>query len=68
MYKELRLVCCYLDNETWESCDATATYEIIHGRSPDDYTHTCNEHIFEMLTDASHHELITLPEQEKEIA
>lgn len=37
--------CCFIP------CDAGADYEIIDGRTPDDYTHACVEHVGHLLRD-----------------
>ena len=43
------LMCCHID------CDAEAGWEIISGRTVDDYTHACTKHVGELLRDAPQH-------------
>lgn len=46
--------CCYI------GCEEMANWVIYHGDypGPDDYTHSCNEHIPDMLTDEKWHSLV----------
>lgn len=37
--------CCYI------GCKKQAEWQLIHGRSPDDYTESCTEHVGHLLTD-----------------
>lgn len=42
-------------------CDKEATYEIRDGSGYEDYVHSCLEHIPDLMTDAPHHEITSLP-------
>lgn len=46
--------CCKVE------CRKLAEYEIWHGSKPDEYTHSCMEHIPDLMTDARRHEICTL--------
>jgi len=43
------LMCCEA------TCEKPAEWEIVHGASYDDVTHSCEGHVWEMLTDAKKH-------------
>jgi hypothetical protein len=48
------LTCCQID------CVKEAEYEIVWGDKPDEFTHSCSEHLSEMLTDARLHTIVKL--------
>lgn len=53
--------CCIPDQENLdEGCPAPAKWIIVHGDLPDEYTHSCTEHIGELLTDAPEHRIYPL--------
>lgn len=46
--------CCKL------GCKEQAKWEIWHGNTPDDYTHSCTKHIGDLLTNAYKHSIYAL--------
>lgn len=42
-------------------CSRDAEWEIVHGLTTDDYTHSCSAHLGEMMTDAVSHEVHRAP-------
>ncbi len=48
------------------TCENPAEYEIWHGSKPDDYTHSCLEHIPDLLTDAQTHRIDFIGRQRME--
>lgn len=56
MAKDEVLTCCYMETaELASACDAPAEWEIRHGYGPCDYTHSCELHVWKMITDAPKH-------------
>jgi hypothetical protein len=52
----MKLHCCYMSGKTLDTaCIKPAEWEIVHGCSTDDVTHSCSEHLGEMMTDAPVH-------------
>ena len=46
--------CCKL------GCEKDAEFEITHGPRHEDYTHSCLEHIPDLMTNAPRHEIVAL--------
>jgi hypothetical protein len=45
-----RLFCCRVDPDDGEPCGADGEiFELIEGRGPDEYTHSCRAHVGEAL-------------------
>ena len=47
-----KIQCCFIHPETGGHCGAPAAYEMHFSRDPMDFTHACEIHVGEMLTDA----------------
>jgi len=43
--KEVASWCCYINPVTERACMEDATFSLIYGSSPDDYTHSCDYHV-----------------------
>jgi len=53
--------CCFIPDQTHKEkrCTNNTTFEIWYGENPtpDDYSHSCDEHLVEMLDDSKHFEI-----------
>jgi len=58
---ERKPYCCVI------GCENDARWEIQHGINPDDYTHACDHHISDLLTDAYEHRIIRLNWEESDV-
>lgn len=52
--------CCFIQPGTERQCEILASWRIVHGSGPDDYTESCTQHVGEMLADAPEHRIYPL--------